>query len=101
MRPTSVGSWDFAGIGTMNIKQILVVLVLLLAISLPGCSHYGCGCPPKHLFSWIDRNCFVADWMNDHSCTSCHCPANHCPPDIVEKHPDLSANNPVPSPKSR
>lgn len=29
------------------------------------------GCAPKETFSWIDRNCFVADWTNHHSCVSC------------------------------
>jgi hypothetical protein len=23
------------------------------------------------MFSWIDRNCFVADWTNHYSCVSC------------------------------
>ena len=35
------------------------------------------GCAPKETFSWIDRNCFVADWTNHHSCISC-CTHGNC-----------------------
>ncbi len=34
------------------------------------------GCAPRESFSWIDRNCFVADWTNHHSCVSCCCSGN-------------------------
>jgi len=34
------------------------------------------GCAPRESFSWIDRNCFVADWTNHHSCLSCCCSGN-------------------------
>jgi hypothetical protein len=47
---------------------------LTLAVLLLGCL---CGCRgPTELFSWVDRNCFVADWTNDHSCLSCRYCAN-------------------------
>lgn len=62
----------------MSGKLKYLVLVMLLSVGVFGCCH---DCPPKHLFSCIDRNCFVADWMNDHSCLSCsHCANNqpHC-----------------------
>ena len=57
-----------------------LVLLALLSLGLCGCCH---DCPPKHLFSFIDRNCFVADWMNDHSCTSCRYCANNGPPTVI------------------
>lgn len=78
----------------MSGKLKILVLVMLLSISLSGCCHY---CRPKDLFSFIDRHCFVADWMNDHSCTSCQCRGNNCPPPIRVSHPDLSLSNPVPA----
>jgi hypothetical protein len=52
---------------------------IAIAISLCSCVA-GCtpvGCRPKELFSWIDRNCFVADWTNHHSCVSC-CRNGNC-----------------------
>jgi hypothetical protein len=45
----------------------------MLAVLLAGL----CGCRgPTELFSWVDRNCFIADWTNDHSCLSCRYTAN-------------------------
>lgn len=41
---------------------------VVLAVALTSCLG---GCAPKEMFSWIDRNCFVADWTNHHSCLSC------------------------------
>ncbi len=55
----------------MLVKLKLLSLALPLAVSLSGC------CAPKELFSWIDRNCFVADWTNHHSCISCCNCKNH------------------------
>jgi hypothetical protein len=40
------------------------------ALALALCFAFS-GCAPKEMFSWIDRNCFVADWTNHHSCLSC------------------------------
>jgi ferredoxin len=78
----------------MNRRLKLLVLVLLLALG--GCRCYENG-GPKHLFSWIDRNCFVADWMNDHSCTSCAYCANNCPPTVVTSRVYTADTDPVPS----
>lgn len=78
----------------MNGRLTLLPLVLLL--SLGGCRCYEDG-GPKHLFSWIDRNCFVADWMNDHSCTSCRYSANNCPPTVVTSRVYTADTDPVPS----
>src|SRR3954447_17658864 len=76
----------------MKAAQTIVVLLLLSGFS--GCWH--CNCPPKDLFSCIDRNCFVADWMNEHSCLSCrHC-ANNDPPTIGCR-PYTGDTDPVPS----
>jgi hypothetical protein len=72
------------------------VLVLVLLLSLSGCRCYEDG-GPKHLFSWVDRNCFVADWMNDHSCTSCGCSANNCPPTVITSRVYTAGTDPVPS----
>jgi heterodisulfide reductase subunit A-like polyferredoxin len=74
----------------------LTRLVLLLLLSLGGCSCWH-DCPPKHLFSFIDRNCFVADWMNDHSCTSCRYCANNCPPTVVTSRVYTADTDAVPS----
>ncbi len=46
------------------------MLAMLLSLGLAGCRG------PTELFSFIDRNCFVADWCNDHSCVSCRYAAN-------------------------
>lgn len=48
------------------------LLAVLVLASLAGCRG------PTELFSFIDRHCFVADWMNDHSCVSCRHAANRC-----------------------
>ncbi len=48
----------------------LPMLVVLVLAGLAGCRG------PTELFSFIDRHCFVADWMNDHSCVSCRYAAN-------------------------
>ena len=77
-----------------------VVLVLLVASGLAGCSS-GNGRPPQHLFSWIDRNCFVADWMNDHSCTSCRYCANNGPPTVITSRVYTADTDPVPASASR
>ena len=62
----------------MQTIWLRLVLLLLLAVSITGCSPRG-GCSPKDLFSWIDRNCFVADWTNHHSCMSCcNCKNGSC-----------------------
>jgi hypothetical protein len=42
-------------------------IILLLLPLMAGC------CAPSELFSCIDRNCYVADWTNHHSCVSCCC----------------------------
>lgn len=48
----------------MLAKSIVTAAALLFAIVSTGCA-------PKETFSWIDRNCFVADWTNHRSCLSC------------------------------
>ena len=53
----------------MNRKLKVATLMLLLPFNFAGCA-------PKESFSWIDRNCFVADWTNHHSCLSCCCDGN-------------------------
>lgn len=45
-------------------KSNLASLALLLPLIFSGCA-------PKELFSWVDRNCYVADWTNHYSCVSC------------------------------
>jgi hypothetical protein len=75
----------------------LLVLVLLLSLGIVGCCHDCHDCPPKHLFSWIDRNCFVADWMNDHSCTSCRYCANNRPPTVITSRVYTADTDPVPN----
>jgi hypothetical protein len=49
----------------MLAKSRFAALALSLCFTLAGCRA------PKEMFSWIDRNCFVADWTNHHSCLSC------------------------------
>jgi hypothetical protein len=66
-------------------------LAMLLLASLAGCRG------PTWLFSGIDRNCFVADWMNDHaSCVSCIYCANHCSRPTVSK-----IRPPIPAPEEK
>ncbi len=48
----------------MFVQRRFATLVLFVGVTLSGCA-------PKETFSWIDRNCFVADWTNHHSCLSC------------------------------
>jgi hypothetical protein len=78
----------------MNGRSKFLVLVLLLSLGIAGCCH---DCPPKHLFSFIDRNCFVADWMNDHSCTSCRYCANNVPATVITSRVYTADTDPVPS----
>jgi hypothetical protein len=56
-------------------KLTFAAMFAFFAISFAGCA-------PRESFSWIDRNCFVADWTNHHSCLSCCCDGNcqHAPP---------------------
>jgi len=54
----------------MALRTRVATLALLLSLGLAGCRG------PTELFSFIDRNCFVADWCNDHSCVSCRYAAN-------------------------
>jgi hypothetical protein len=56
--------------GCMAGRIKLASLSLLLLVGLGGCRG------PTGLFSCLDRHCFVADWMNDHSCVSCRYCAN-------------------------
>ena len=51
-------------------RFLFATLAMLLSLGLAGCRG------PTELFSCIDRNCFVADWCNDHSCVSCRYGAN-------------------------
>jgi len=51
-------------------RALFATLAMLLSFGLAGCRG------PTELFSCIDRNCFVADWCNDHSCVSCQYGAN-------------------------
>jgi hypothetical protein len=78
----------------MNCKLATLMLVMLLSLGVGGCFHH---CPPKDLFSFIDRNCFVADWMNDHSCTSCRYCANNRPPTVVTTRVYTADTDPVPN----
>lgn len=57
------------------------LLSLLLLAGLAGCRG------PTELFSFIDRNCFVADWTNDHSCVSCRYAANCSTGPTLPLHP--------------
>lgn len=57
------------------------LLSLLLFASLLGCRG------PTELFSFVDRHCFVADWMNDHSCLSCRYCRNNCSQPTLPLHP--------------
>jgi hypothetical protein len=54
----------------MFAKLKLVTLALLLSLATSCCA-------PKELFSCIDRHCFVADWMNEHSCVNRACYCGH------------------------
>ena len=73
-------------------RLIFLLLLTLASLHLVGCCHH---CPPKELFSFIDRNCFVADWMNDHSCTSCRYSANNRPPTVVTSRVYTADSDPV------
>lgn len=78
----------------------ILMLGTLLACGFSGCCH--CYCAPKDLFSYIDRHCFVADWMNEHSCTSCRWCANNDPPSAVLVSRVYTADtDPVPEPASK
>lgn len=76
----------------------LKALVLVMLLPMGGCFHQ---CRPKELFSWIDRNCFVADWMNDHSCTSCRYSANNQPPTVITSRVYTADTDPVPNTASK
>jgi hypothetical protein len=67
------------------IRYLKPLAIVLLLVSLAGCW------PPKETFSFIDRNCFVADWTNDHSCLSCRRCANNQPPDARPPGPPILA----------
>ena len=58
-----------------------------------------CGCRgPTELFSWVDRNCFIADWTNDHSCLSCrYCANAGSGPTISKIHEPIPAPNEEPN----
>jgi len=62
-----------------------LLLLLLLVSGQSGCCHH-CYCAPKDLFLSIDRYCFVADWMNDNSCTSCKWSCNNTGPEVCSTH---------------
>ncbi len=55
----------------MSARLFAFILLLPLASGVCGCAPSGCA--PSELFSCIDRNCYVADWTNHHSCVSCCC----------------------------
>jgi hypothetical protein len=85
---------------------LLVALLVLLLSGMTGCRRqylrrcYEDG-GPKDLFSWIDRHCFVADWMNDHSCLSCrHC-SNNTPPELSSTRVYTADTDPVPDSASK
>ena len=61
----------------MYVRSKVVALVMSLAIGFVGCA-------PRESFSWIDRNCFVADWTNHYSCVSC-CRNGNC----QQSHPTV------------
>jgi hypothetical protein len=65
----------------------LATLAVLFAAGLSGCRG------PTELFSFIDRHCFVADWMNDHSCVSCRYSCNAGSGPTVSK-----VHEPIPAP---
>lgn len=48
----------------MLVKRTVAVLVALLATCLSGCAL-------RDTFNCLDRYCFLADWTNHYSCTSC------------------------------
>jgi len=61
-----------------------LTLAVLLFAALSGCRG------PTELFSWVDRNCFIADWTNDHSCLSCRYTANAgSVPTVSKVHPPI------------
>ena len=64
-----------------KLKSLVLAALLSLSCGVAGCHH--CYCAPKDLFLSIDRYCFVADWMNEHSCTSCYWGANNRGPSEV------------------
>jgi hypothetical protein len=68
-------------------RSKLVTLALLLVASVCGCRG------PTELFSFIDRNCFIADWTNDHSCLSCRYTANAGSVPTISK-----VRDPIPAP---
>jgi hypothetical protein len=77
----------------MLAKSHFAALALCLAFT---------GCAPKEMFSWIDRNCFVADWTNHHSCLSCcgkGCgqayPNVEYPMLVLGNQPDLEGETPA------
>ncbi|MCC7476334.1 MAG: hypothetical protein IT425_13145 [Pirellulales bacterium] len=75
----------------LRLRFVRFAPLALLLLAVGGC------CAPTELFSSIDRHCFVADWMNDHSCLSCRSCANHaCGPTlpIHERTLDNTANRP-------
>jgi hypothetical protein len=68
-----------------SLKSIALVVALLAGVA--GCRG------PTELFSFIDRNCFYADWMNDHSCVSCDYACN------ARSRPTVSRiREPIPAP---
>jgi hypothetical protein len=70
-----------------KLKRGLLILALCSVIS--GCRT------PADLFSWIDRNCFVADWTNHHSCVSCcNCKHGGCLRPPQQHLPKLDLGNP-------
>src|SRR3954468_7135437 len=92
--PFEVGS----GFPMNAVRRLLLIVSLLLLSGSSGCWH--CNCPPKDLFSCIDRNCFVADWMNEHSCLSCrHCANNDPAP--IGCRPYTADTDPVPASASK
>jgi hypothetical protein len=69
-----------------------LTLAMLLVAGLCGCRG------PTELFSWVDRNCFIADWTNDHSCLSCRYTANAgSRPTISKIHEPIPAPNEEPN----
>jgi hypothetical protein len=72
----------------MIVRLKSMTLAMLVSLTLSGCH---CWCPPKEWFSSIDRYCFVADWTNDYSCTSCRYKRNCCQQPTVG-HREYDAN---------
>jgi hypothetical protein len=76
----------------------LPMLAMLVFAGLAGCRG------PTELFSFIDRHCFVADWMNDHSCVSCRYAANCASQPTLPDVPrplDLSTATATPPPAAK